>query len=103
MVEFEAVKYEAKLYVDEVRHKLPIDKAILFGSYANGNASESSDVDIAFFISDLGGKTRFELGLTLIRMTHDYKAYIEPVVFQTSEIERGNPFVNEILRTGYEI
>ena len=100
---FEALRNEIKLYVDEVRLELPIDKAILFGSYAKGNANESSDVDIAFFIRDFGGKTRFEIGLTLLKLTHDYNAYIEPLVFQTSEIERGNPFVHEILRTGHEI
>jgi hypothetical protein len=29
--------------------------------------------------------------------------FFEPIVFQTSELDRGNPFVKEILRTGLEI
>ena len=99
----EAVRQEAKRYADEVRQELPVDKAILFGSYAKGTADALSDVDIAFFIHDFQGKTRFEIGMELLRLTHHYKAYFEPLVFPSSEIARGNPFVNEILLTGQEI
>ena len=99
----EAVRQEAKRYADEVRKELPVDKALLFGSYAKGTADELSDVDIAFFIRDFGEKTRFEIGLELLRLTHNYKAYFEPLVFQSSDIDCGNPFINEILLTGYEL
>lgn len=99
----EAVRQEAKRYADDVRRKLPIDRAFLFGSYAKGTADELSDVDIAFFIRDFNGKSRFEIGLELLRLTHNYKAYFEPLVFPSSEITKGNPFVNEIMKTGLEI
>ena len=99
----ETVKQEAKHYADEVRRKLPVDKVILFGSYAKGTADKLSDVDIAFFIRDFGGKTRFEIGVELLRLTHNYTAYFEPLVFPSSEIARGNPFVDEILHTGQEL
>ncbi|MCL2812612.1 MAG: nucleotidyltransferase domain-containing protein [Clostridia bacterium] len=101
--DFDAIKETAKEYADEVRRVLPVDKAILFGSYAKGTASELSDVDIAFFLREYGGKTRFDLGLLLLKLCRGYKAYFEPLVFETAEIERKNPFVNEILRTGQEI
>jgi hypothetical protein len=45
----------------------------------------------------------FDIGVELLRFCHNYKAYLEPLVFETAEIERDNPFVNEILRTGLEI
>ena len=102
-VDLEAVRREAKRYADEVRRKLPVDKAFLFGSYAKGTADELSDVDVAFFIKDFGGKTRYEIGAELLRLTHNYDAYLEPLVFPSSEIVRGNPFVNEILHMGQEI
>jgi predicted nucleotidyltransferase len=101
--DLEAVKLEAVRYADKVRRELPVERAVLFGSYAKGTADELSDVDIAFFFRDFSAKTRFEIGVELLRMTHNFKAYIEPLVFASSEIGRGNPFINEILRTGQEI
>ena len=85
---FNAVKEEAKRYADEVRRHLPVDKVYLFGSYAKGTADELSDVDVGIF---------------LLKIASDYKAYFEPLVFETSEIELNNPFVNEILHTGLEL
>ena len=103
LLTIEAVRREAVRYADEVRRKLPVDKAFLFGSYAKGTADELSDVDVAFFIKDWGGKTRFEIGVELLRLTHNYTAYLKPLVFSSSEIARNNPFVNGILNTGQEI
>jgi hypothetical protein len=43
------------------------------------------------------------IGVELLRLCRNYKAYLEPLVFEAAEIERDNPFVNEILRTGFEL
>jgi predicted nucleotidyltransferase len=104
-VDFEAVKKIAVDYANEVRNTLPIDvdKVVLFGSYASGTATELSDVDIAFFFRNYGGKTRFDIGLQLLKLCREYKAYFEPLAFEIMDIEIGNPFVKEILRTGQEI
>ena len=102
-VDFEAVKNIAVDYANEVRSSFPVDKVVIFGSYARGTATELSDVDIAFFFHNYGDKTRFDIGLQLLKLCRGYKAYFEPLVFETVEIERGNPFVKEILRTGQEI
>jgi len=99
----EAVIEEARHYADEVRRRLPVEKVYLFGSYAKGTADEESDVDVAFFLRDYGGKTRFDIGVELLDFCLNYKVCFEPLVFKTSEIERDNPFVNRILRTGIEI
>jgi predicted nucleotidyltransferase len=101
--DFEAIKEIAKIYANEVKERLPVDKAYLFGSYANGTATELSDVDVAFFFRDYGGKERIDMGIQLLRIARDYDAYFEPLAFEMSDITRGNPFVNEILRTGTEI
>jgi len=44
---------EIKNFINPIVNKYPIDKVILFGSYARGNANESSDVDLAI---DSAGK-----------------------------------------------
>ena len=102
--DFEAIRALAKEYVDRVKQVLPVHKAILYGSYAKGTATSSSDVDICFFLNDFNGKKRVDIIGELLVLCGRFKgAYFEPNAFPTSEIERGNPFVKEILMTGIEV
>ena len=48
-VDFEAVNRIAQDYAEDVSRELPVDRALLFGSYAKGYANEQSDIDICFF------------------------------------------------------
>ena len=103
-VDFDAIRGLAKEYAENVKRVLPVDKVILYGSYAKGTASSLSDVDICFFLSDFDGKRRIDIIGELLRLCGRYKgAYFEPNVFPTTEIGRGNPFVKEIIETGIEI
>ncbi|MCL2665965.1 MAG: nucleotidyltransferase domain-containing protein [Defluviitaleaceae bacterium] len=58
---------EIKSYVTPVAKKYPIEKVILYGSYARGDASETSDVDL---VVESGGKMKnskiFSLGGELL-------------------------------------
>jgi predicted nucleotidyltransferase len=87
---------------------MPVDKVYLYGSYAKGSARVDSDVDICFFLRSFGQKHRFEIIADLLGFTRndDFKfqnLYIEPNVFETSDLYDDNPFVKEVLRTGIEI
>jgi predicted nucleotidyltransferase len=91
-------------YADDVRRAMPVDKVMLFGSYAKGTATPQSDIDICFFLDNYGGKRRVDILTEMLGLSHRYKgADFEPIVFETSELENDNPFVKEILRTGREI
>jgi predicted nucleotidyltransferase len=46
--DLETVKTVAKNYADDARRVMPVDRAVLYGSYAKGSATEYSDVDICF-------------------------------------------------------
>jgi predicted nucleotidyltransferase len=103
-INIEAINRAARDYAARVSRELPVDKAILFGSYAKGYATESSDVDICFFLKNYNGKQRVEIITELLGLGGNYRDIaFEPIVFETSEIERGNPFVGEILATGLEL
>lgn len=103
-VDFKEIGETIKSYVDDVRNVMPVDKAVLFGSYAKGIATEQSDIDICFFLQNFEGKRRTDILYELLGLAHKYKGvYFEPTVFPTKEIERGNPFVKEILKTGVEV
>jgi predicted nucleotidyltransferase len=103
VADYETVIKQAKDYANDVRKVFPVDKAMLFGSYAKGNATKLSDVDICFFLDNYGGKNRIDIMERLFNLTRNYDAFFEPLVFTTSDLYDDNPFVKEILRTGVEI
>ena len=91
-------------YADDVRRVMPVDKVVLFGSYAKGTATEQSDIDICFFLNTFGGKRRVDILKELLDLMGGYRGiYFEPTAFPSSEINNDNPFVKEILRTGLEL
>ena len=104
-LDFTSVIDITKNYVNEVRYIYPVDKAILYGSYAKGTADKHhSDIDICFFLENYAGKERMDILMELLRIKRKFKdAYFEPTIFPTSELENDNPFVKEIIRTGIEI
>ena len=104
VIDFESVNRMAKSYADDVRKVMPVSKVMLYGSYANGTATEQSDIDICFFLDSFLGKHRIEILKELLTLMHNFKGvFFEPTAFPTSELNNDNPFVKEILRTGREI
>jgi predicted nucleotidyltransferase len=101
--DFEKVKKIVKIYADEVRQVLPVAKVFLYGSYAKGTATEHSDVDICFFLTNLDDEDCIDVLKKLLNLSHKYNLYIEPNVFEVSDLYNDNPFVKEVLRTGIEI
>jgi predicted nucleotidyltransferase len=102
--DIETVNSLANKFADDVRQKFPVSRAVLFGSYAKGTASELSDIDICFFLDSFNGKQRVEVITDLLTIAGTYKGvFFEPIAFPVSEIERDNPFVREILETGKDI
>ncbi|MDR1654722.1 MAG: nucleotidyltransferase domain-containing protein [Treponema sp.] len=103
-IDIETIGREARRYAAEVSRELPVEKALLFGSCAKGYAAETSDVDICFFLKDYNGKQRVEIITELLGIGGKYRTIpFEPIVFETAEIQSGNPFVREILATGIDL
>jgi len=103
-VDFEEMNRKVRSFAEDVKKVMPVDKAVLFGSYAKGYATELSDVDICFFLKDFDGKQRVDIIAKLLGMGRKYPDVpFEPLVFKTTEIQRGNPFVREILAEGIEL
>ena len=102
--DFETVKKLVENYANDVKDVFPVEKVILFGSYAKGMADEQSDIDVCFFLNSFGDKRRIDILKELLGLMRKYRGvYFEPTVFPTSEIQNDNPFVKEILRTGVEL
>jgi predicted nucleotidyltransferase len=104
VVDIETIGRAARRYAEDVRRELPVEKAMLFGSCAKGCATEISDVDICFFLKDYKGKQRVDIITDLLGIGGKYRDIpFEPIVFETAEIQNGNPFVREILATGVDL
>jgi predicted nucleotidyltransferase len=93
---------EIKSYIIPVVEKYPIEKVILFGSYARGDASDTSDVDL---VVESGGKMRnskiFTLGGDLLAALP-----VRVDVYDILEIKKSSPLYNSIREDGiiiYEI
>jgi len=91
------------LTVDEIRSKLiplfeaePIYKAILFGSYAAGNATEDSDVDI---VIDSQGQL---LNMNFFGILHDITELLGKKVdlIEITEVRSDSPILSEIKERG---
>jgi len=87
---------EIKSYIIPVIEKYPVEKVILFGSYARGDAKETSDVDL---IVESGGKMRnskiFALGGDLLMALP-----VRVDVYDILEIKESSPLYNNIRKDG---
>ena len=83
------------------RNKYSITTAYLFGSVAKGNSNEDSDIDIAVVINGL--KDSFSSQVELMKMRRNFDVRIEPHLFNASEFNSSNPFIQNIINTGIKI
>ncbi|GHT53079.1 hypothetical protein FACS189485_16530 [Spirochaetia bacterium] len=98
----------ARDFAADVKTVMPVDRAVLFGSYAKGYATELSDVDICFFLPDYKEKERYEVIAELLGLGRAFggkyrKVPFEPLVFETADLQDDNPFIREVLATGVEL
>ncbi|RME00645.1 MAG: nucleotidyltransferase domain-containing protein [Calditrichaeota bacterium] len=84
------------------KNHIRCDKVFLFGSYAKGNYTRHSDIDLAVVSNDLTGNM-IDDQVLLMKYTHDIDLRIEPHPFLPSEFTPDNPFVKHILETGIEM
>ena len=93
----------SKYTIDEIRASLlpvfssaPVDRAILFGSYAKGVATQTSDIDI---LIDSNGKIR---GIDFFGVLDDVsEALNAPVdLIEASQVIDGSRTQREIAETG---
>ena len=92
----------AILYINKCRQKnIPISTAILFGSQATGTAHGDSDIDL-LLVSNRFTQNTLENWKMLAPITaHLYE--VEPHPYPEENFKRGDPFIDEIKRTGIEI
>ena len=85
------------------KEKLPIEKVIIYGSYAKGKAHKWSDVDVCIISSKF--RDPFEaIGFLLTkRNKKEVLVGLEPVGFTKKDFREGSSLIEEIKKTGIEM
>lgn len=82
------------------REGIPVDKIILFGSYAKGNSKTWSDLDVAVISRSFGKDSHEEL-VRLLHLSGQIEPMIEPHPLHPDELsDKWNPLSREILKYG---
>jgi len=92
---------------NRLKKEYQAQKVILYGSYARGEATAESDIDLLVIAPT--HERFFERMATARRLLRDLRKglVIAPIVFTEEEInqrrEKGDQFIKEILKTGLEL
>jgi len=103
----EEIFLRLKKIAERLKEKYRAERVILFGSYAKGEATEDSDVDILVIAS--AEERFFERMAKVLELTRDFYngLALSPIVLRPEEIEQrikiGDQFVQEILDKGVEL
>ena len=89
-------------YADNLKKQYHIKGIYLYGSYAKGNSTEESDIDLAVVSDDFTGDLIEDtFRLMQLRRKIDYR--IEPRPFSASDFNEENPDAREVIQTGVRI
>jgi len=83
----------------------PIKKMLLYGSYAKGLATESSDIDVAVVVDETDHSKRIEITARLFHAAFDIDAAIEPKCIFWDEYQNHDKasILSEIISNAIEI
>lgn len=97
------IKQIVKDYINKLKKEIPIEKAVLFGSYAKGNQHNDSDVDLAIFSDYFDGMRRVDGINYLLLRAVEYDIDIEPLPFTKADYFEQSGFAREVLKEGIDI
>jgi len=100
----ENINNAVREYISELSKEIPVQKAILFGSYANGNFTKDSDVDLAIFSDYFERTSRVDgIKFLLSRARKYVKMDFQPIPFTYRDYIERDGFAAEVLKEGVEI
>jgi uncharacterized protein len=97
------IKEEMKILKEKLKGKLDVDKIIIFGSYARGNYSHDSDIDVCIIADKI--INNFLSTMTAAPIAASIDPRIEPVVFSKDDYLYDSDFglLKEIKNSGIEM
>jgi predicted nucleotidyltransferase len=100
-----AIMPDIKQYIHFIQTQVEISRVILFGSYATGKATETSDIDLAIISIHFGKAPLIEkMKLYEWRYDANINADIQPVPLGIEDFsDIHNPFIAAIKNSGIDI
>ncbi len=97
------IKEEMKTLKDKLKSKLDVEKIIIFGSYAKGNFTQDSDIDVCIIANNI--QNNFAATMKAASTAALVDVRIEPVVFSKEDYLYYAQFglLREIKSTGVEL
>ena len=92
---------------ERLKKEYHAERVILYGSYANGKATQDSDIDL--FIVAPTNESLFRRMTTVLKLIRDLKKGlpVEPIILTKDELEDrikiGDPFIQEIIKNGVSL
>ena len=83
------------------KNEFKICRVYLFGSYAKGNYSKDSDIDLAIVMSNIANG--YKMQVQLMKISRKFDTRIEPHPFDETDFNSSNPFAHEVLTSGIQI
>ena len=100
MVKETAIKI-ARDYISHIPEEITVITAFLFGSYAIGNQSEESDIDVAVVTGS--SNNIFDIQMQHFRIRRRIDLRIEPHAIREEDFSHLNPLAEEIMQSGIEL
>jgi len=89
-----------RFYKALLGEKIPVEKLILFGSYAKGNPKPWSDLDVCV-VSEAFGKDYYDELVFLKKLASDIEPLIEPYPMKPKDLEdKWDPLAHEVRQYG---
>ncbi|MBU1297933.1 MAG: nucleotidyltransferase domain-containing protein [Bacteroidetes bacterium] len=93
----------AKKYIDHLRkNNIKVEKAYLYGSYANGRAHKDSDIDIVVVSSEFKG-SRYDESVRLAKLRRPINLHISPLAYNPKDFTKQNLIPYEAMTNGIRI
>ena len=93
----------AKKYIAHLReNNITVDRAYLYGSYANGKPHKDSNIDIVV-VSKQFRKSRFEESVKIAKLRREIDLRISPLAYHPKDFIEDNIIPNEAMNHGIRI
>ncbi|MEX0786414.1 MAG: nucleotidyltransferase domain-containing protein [Dehalococcoidia bacterium] len=86
--------------VDDLADAAPVQQAILFGSYASGDARKWSDIDLAIISPAFSNVPMWRRQELLAELLPEADVRLSPLGYTPVELANPTLFLREIIRTG---
>jgi predicted nucleotidyltransferase len=89
-------------FVRRLTRVISVERVVLFGSHARGDAHDGSDIDIAVISPEFDGRSTWERQEAIARASVGRAYRLSPIGFSASEYNDpgAHSFLREVIRTG---